>query len=137
MVRPCPHGHGTLPPSRPRGARAFAADTRSSQRFALVSCTYGVGDAEAEAPAEALAEELLVEGALDEAELAEEALAEETPADDPLAEEVLAGEAPVGPALIVRTTGALGRASVPAEGSVPVTVPYSSGPCTDRMAATL
>ncbi len=108
----------------------------------MVSCTYGVGDAEAEAPAEALAEEVLVEevlveGALDEAELAEEALAEETSADDPLAEEVLAGEAPVGPALIVRTTGALGGASVPAEGSVPVTVPYSSGPCTDRMAATL
>jgi hypothetical protein len=100
----------------------------------MVGCTYGVGDAEAEAPAEALAEEVLVEGALAEAELAEEALAEET-----FAEEVLAGEAPVGPApaLIVRTTGALGRASVPAEGSVPVTVPYSSGPCTDRMAATL
>jgi hypothetical protein len=108
----------------------------------MVSCTYGVGDAEAEAPAEALAEEVLVEevlveGALDEAELAEEALAEETLADDPLVEEALAGGAPVGPALIVRTTGALGRASVPAEGSVPVTVPYSSGPCTDRMAATL
>ncbi len=88
----------------------------------MVGCTYRVDDAEAEAPAEALAE-----GVLAEAELAEEALAQE----------VLAGGAPVGPALIVRTTGALGRASVPAEGSVPVTVPYSSGPCTDRMAATL
>ena len=142
MVRPCPHGHGTVSPSRPRGARAFAADTRTSQRFAPVGCTYGVGDAEAEAPAEALAEEVLVagvlvEGALAEAELTEGALAEETFADDPLAEEVLAGEAPVGPALIVRTTGALGRASVPAAGSVPVTVRYSSGPCTDRMAATV
>jgi hypothetical protein len=56
------------------------------------------------------------------------ALAEAALADDPLAERMLAGEAPVGPALIVSTTGALGRASVPAEGSVPVTVPYSSGP---------
>ena len=81
---------------------------------------------------------MLVEDALAEAELAEEALDEETLADDALAEEeALAGEAPVGPALMVRTTGALGRASVPAAGSVPVTVPYSSGPCTDRMAATL
>jgi hypothetical protein len=106
--------------------------TWTSQRLALVDFTYGEVDAEAEAPAEALAEEELVEGAL-----AEEALAEETLADDPLAEEALAGEAPVGPALIVRTTGALGRASVPAAGSVPVTVPYSSGPCTDRMAATV
>ena len=106
--------------------------TWTSQRLALADFTYGEGDAEAEAPAEALAEEELVEGALAEAELAEEKLA-----DDPLAEEALAGEAPVGPALIVRTTGALGRASVPAEGSVPVTVPYSSGPCTDRMAATV
>jgi hypothetical protein len=68
---------------------------------------------------------LPVEGAL-----AEAALAEETLADDPLTERVLAGEAPVGPTLIVGTTGTLGRASVPAEGSVPVTVPYSSGPCT-------
>jgi hypothetical protein len=93
----------------------------------MVDCTYGVDDAEAEAPAEALAEEVLVEDALAEAGLAEEALAEE---------KTLAGEAPVGPALIVRTTGALGRASVPAEGSVPVTMPYSSVPCTDRMAAT-
>jgi hypothetical protein len=101
--------------------------TWTSQRLALVDFTYGEVDAEAEAPAEALAEE----------ELVEEALAEETLADDPLAEEALAGEAPVGPALIVRTTGALGRASVPAAGSVPVTVPYSSGPCTDRMAATV
>ena len=101
--------------------------TWTSQRLALVDFTYGEVDAEAEAPAEALAEEELVEGAL----------AEETLADDPLAEEALAGEAPVGPALIVRTTGALGRASVPAAGSVPVTVPYSSGPCTDRMAATV
>jgi hypothetical protein len=67
-----------------------------------------------------------------EAELAEAELAEAE-----LTEEALAGEAPVGPALIVRMTGTLGRASVPAEGSVPVTVPYSSGPCTDRMAATL
>ena len=101
--------------------------TWTSQRLALVDFTYGEVDAEAEAPAEALAEE----------ELVEEALAEETLADDPLAEEALAGEAPVGPALIVRTTGALGRASVPAAGSVPVTVRYSSGPCTDRMAATV
>ena len=111
--------------------------TWTSQRLALVDFTYGEVDAEAEAPAEALAEEELVEGALAEEALAEEALAEETLADDPLAEEALAGEAPVGPALIVRTTGALGRASVPAEGSVPVTVPYSSGPCMDRIAATL
>ena len=102
--------------------------TWTSQRLALVDFTYGEVDAEAEAPAEALAEE----------ELVEEALAEETLADDPLAEEALAGEAPVGPALIVRTTGALGRASVPAAGSVPVTVPYSSEPsCTDRMATTV
>ena len=116
--------------------------TWTSQRLALVDFTYGEVDAEAEAPAEALAEEELVEGALAEEALAEEALAEEalaeeTLADDPLAEEALAGEAPVGPALIVRTTGALGRASVPAAGSVPVTVRYSSGPCTDRMAATV
>jgi hypothetical protein len=95
--------------------------------LALVGFTYEEGEAEAEEPAEALAEEVLVEGAL-----AEVALAEETFADD-----ALAGAAPVWPALIVRTMGALGRALVPAEGSVPVTVPYSSGPCTDWMAATL
>jgi hypothetical protein len=96
--------------------------TWTSQRLALADFTYGEGDAEAEPPAEALAEEELVEGAL----------AEEKLADDPLAE-----EAPVGPALMVMTTGALGRVSVPAEGSVLVTVPYSSGPCTDLMAATV
>ena len=96
--------------------------TWTSQRLALADFTYGEGDAEAETPAEALAEEVLVEGALPEAALA----------DGPLAE-----EAPVGPALMVMTTGALGRVSVPAEGSVLVTVPYSSGPCTDRMAATV
>jgi hypothetical protein len=107
----------------PRGVRILDA----SQRLALVGFTYGEGEAEAEEPAEALAEEVLVEGAL-----AEVALAEETFADD-----ALAGAAPVWPALIVRTMGALGRALVPAEGSVPVTVPYSSGPCTDWMAATL
>jgi hypothetical protein len=107
----------------PRGVRILDA----SQRLALVGFTYGEGEAEAEEPAEALAEEVLVEGAL-----AEVALAEETFADD-----ALAGAAPVWPALIVRTMGALGRALVPAEGSVPVTVPYSSGPRTDWMAATL
>jgi len=101
--------------------------TWTSQRLALADFTYGEGDAEAEPPAEALAEEELVEGAL-----AEGALAEEKLADDPLAE-----EAPVGPALMVMTTGALGRVSVPAEGSVLVTVPYSSGPCTDLIPATV
>ena len=111
--------------------------TWTSQRLALADSAYREGDAEAEAPAEALAEEELVEGALAEAELAEAELAKEKLADDPPAEEALAGEAPVGPALMVMTTGALGRASVPAAGSVPVTVRYSSGPCTDRMAATV
>jgi hypothetical protein len=65
------------------------------------------------------------------------ALAVETLADPLLAEDALAVEAPVEPTLMARMTGALGRASVPAEGSVPVTVPYSSGPFTDRMADTL
>jgi hypothetical protein len=95
---------------------------------------YREGEAEADAagevaPAEELAEELteaLAEELLDADALVEDALAE-----------AAAGEAPVGPELMVRTTGALGPASVPAEGSVPVTVPYSSGPCTDLIAATL
>ncbi len=112
----------------PRGVRILD----SSQRLALVGFTYEEGEAEAGEPAEALAEEVLVEVALAEVALAEVALAEETFADD-----ALAGAAPVWPALVVRTMGALGRALVPAEGSVPVTVPYSSGPCTDWMAATL
>lgn len=64
--------------------------------------------------------ETLVEEAPAAEALAAEALAEETPA------EAAAEEMPVGPVLMVRTTGALGRASVPAEGSVPVTVPGSS-----------
>ena len=72
---------------------------------------YGEGEAEAEELAEAATEEAL----------AEETLAEEAPAEAAVAEET-----PVGPALMVRTTGALGRASVPAEGSVSVTVPGSS-----------
>ena len=83
--------------------------------------TYGEGDADA------LAEDVLAGEAL-----AGGALAEETPA-----EEVAAEETPSGPALMVRTTGALGRASVPAEGSVPMTVPGSSWLLTLLMAATL
>jgi hypothetical protein len=99
---------------------------------------YREGEAEADAagevaPAEELAEELTEE--LAEA-LAEELLDADALVEDALAE-AAAGEAPVGPELMVRTTGALGPASVPAEGSVPVTVPYSSGPCTDLIAATL
>ena len=107
----------------PQYAKVPAACDVDFQRLALADfVTYGEGDAEAEAPAEALAE-----GALAEAELAEETLADDA----------LAGEAPVGPALMVMTTGAFGRVSVPAAGSVPVTVPYSSEPCTDLMAATV
>ncbi len=79
-----------------------------------------------------LAADALAEDALEAEALAEEALGEET-----LAGEALAGETPVGPVLMVRTTGALGRASVPAEGSVPVTVPYLSGPSAGLMAATV
>ncbi len=110
-------------------ARAlFPADARTPFYPA-----YGEGEAEAEA----LADEMLAAEALAEEMLAEDALAEETLAADVLAGETLAGGTPVGPALMVRTTGALGRASVPAEGSVSVTVPYSSGPSTDLMAATV
>ena len=104
---------------------------------------YGVGEAEADAFAEdALAGDALVEAALAvdapaEELLAADALAADVLAADVLAGEALAGETPSGPALMVRTTGALGLASVPAEGSVPVTVPYFSGPLPDRMAATL
>jgi hypothetical protein len=86
---------------------------------------------------DAAAEETLAADALVEVTPAAEALAEEVLAADALAEGALAGEAPAGPTLMVRTMGALGRASVPAGGAVPVTVPYFSGPCSDRMAATL
>lgn len=83
---------------------------------------YGEGEVEAEELADdEPAAEALVEA------LAEEALAEAAAAE----------EMPVGPALMVRTTGALGRASVPAEGSVPVTVPDSSWLFTVLMAATV
>ena len=117
----------------PRGVRILDA----SQRLALVGFIYGEGEAEAEEPAEALAEEVLVEVALAEVALAEVALAEVALAEETFADDALAGAAPVWPALIVRTMVALGRTLVPAEGSVPVTVPYSSGPCTDWMVATL
>ena len=84
----------------------FLADARTP-----LNPAYGEGDAEAEALA-------------DEA-LADEALADEVLADA-LADAAMAEETPVGPALMVRMTGALGRASVPEAGSVPVTVPGSS-----------
>src|SRR5918997_951052 len=87
---------------------------------------YREGEAGADAAAEVVPAEELAEELLDADALVEDALAE-----------AAVGEAPVGPELMVRTTGALGLASVPAEGSVPVTVPYSSGPCTDLIAATL
>ena len=54
-----------------------------------------------------------------------------------LAGETPAGGTPVGPALMVRTTGTLDPASVPAEGSVWMTVPGSSGLFTALMAATV
>jgi len=108
---------------------------------------YGEGEAEAEELAEAATEEALAEETLAEETLAEETLAEETLAEETLAEETLAEEAPaeaavaeetpVGPALMVRTTEALGRASVPEAGSVSVTVPGSSWLFTVLMAATV
>ncbi len=88
---------------------------------------YGEGEAEAEELAEAATEEAL----------AEETLAEETLAEEAPAEAAVAEETPVGPALMVRTTGALGRASVPEAGSVSVTVPGSSWLFTVLMAATV
>ncbi|MDQ3428648.1 MAG: hypothetical protein M3479_01715, partial [Actinomycetota bacterium] len=92
-----------------------------------------------------LAEEALAEEALAGEALAGEALAEEALAEEALAEEALAVEAPEGtlaegtpvdPPLIVSTTGAPGRESVPAGGSVFRTVPWSSSLGSDLMAAT-
>ncbi len=80
---------------------------RPTRGTRLLSLAYGAGEAEA----------------LAEAAPAEDAATEETLAADALAEGALAGEAPAGPTPMVRTTGALGLASVPADGSVPVTVP--------------
>lgn len=56
---------------------------------------------------------------------------------DALAEVALAGPAvaPAGPETVMRTTGAPGLASAPAAGSVPVTVPGSPVPGSERMAA--
>lgn len=75
--------------------------------------TYG----EAEAEADPLAEETLAGEALAEA-LVGAALAEAV-----LDEEALALERPAGPSLMMSTTGVSGPASVPAEGSVSITVP--------------
>jgi hypothetical protein len=65
-----------------------------------------------------LAGDALVEDADALADALADTLATEAPAEEAPAEETASG-----PALMVRTTGALGLASVPAEGSVPVTVP--------------
>ncbi len=100
---------------------------RPTRGTRLLSLAYGAGEAEAlaeAAPAEdAATEETLAADALVEDTPAAEALAVEALAADALAEGALAGEAPVGPTPMVRTTGALGLVSVPADGSVPVTVP--------------
>src|SRR3712207_4694768 len=100
-----------------------------TKRVARGSALPGQGEGDAEA--DALAEDALAEDAV-----AEDAVAEDAVAEDALAEAATAEEVPVGPALTVRTTGASGPASVPAEGSVPVTVPGSSRLVTLLMAAT-